>query len=186
MKYLLSILTFLTISCNAQIVSLETIAQCRATSNCPNYNYIKDINNSLSKYIGTWIGNYNGKTYELQFKKILDEDFGVKSDMLKGRMRIKDSNGNIVYDTFNESDDAKTKFSGFGFQPNLKYYMMHFVGNSPFACGEMGYVYLGIKPETPNVMTIRMIQDADIVWGECPSNYQPTIPYNISISLIRQ
>ena len=106
--------------------------------------------------------------------------------MLKGRMRIKDSNGNIVYDTFNESDDAKTKFSGFGFQPNLKYYMMHFVGNSPFACGEMGYVYLGIKPETPNVMTIRMIQDADIVWGECPSNYQPTIPYNISISLIRQ
>ncbi|MPS75208.1 MAG: hypothetical protein E2590_18985 [Chryseobacterium sp.] len=186
MKYLLSILTFLTISCNAQTVSLESFAQCSATSNCPDYNYIKDINNSLNKYVGTWKGIYNGKTYELQFKKILYEDFGIKSDLLKGRMRIKDSNGNITYDTFNESDDAKTKFSGFGFQSNLKYYMMHFVGNSSFACAEQGHVYLRINPETPNIMSIIMHQDADIVWGECPSNYQPTIPYNTSISLTKQ
>ena len=186
MKQIFLILTFLTISCKAQTVSLESFAQCSATSNCSNYNYIKDINNSLYKYTGIWKGNHNGKTYELQFKKVLYEDFGIKSDMLKGRMRIKDSNGNITYDTFNESDDTKTKFSGFGFQSNLKYYMMHFVGNSPFACGEMGYVYLGIKPETPNIMTIRMVQDADIVWGDCPSSYQSTIPYEKTISLTRQ
>lgn len=183
---LVIILALLSISCNAQIISLESFAQCSATSNCPNFNYIKDTNNSLDKNVGTWKGTYNGKTYELQFKKVLYEDFGIKSDILKGRMRIKDSNGNIIYDTFNEPDDTKTKFSGFGFQPNLKYYMMHFVGNSPFACGEMGYVYLGIKPETPNIMTIKMIQDADIVWGECPSSYQPTIPYTEFVSLTRQ
>lgn len=53
MKYLLFILTTFFISCNAQTVSLETEAQCYENSNCPDYNYAKDINNSLQKYLGT-------------------------------------------------------------------------------------------------------------------------------------
>ena len=186
MKYLLSILTFLTISCHAQTVTLETAAQCRGTGNCPNFTFIKDINNSLNKYVGTWKGIYNGKTYEFNFIKKLNVGELIKKDRLIGRMRIKDSNGNIIYNTFNETDDEKTNLMGDNFQSDLKAYIIYFVGNSPFACGEEGDVYLRIKPETPNVMTIKMLQDADIVWGECPSNYQPTIPYNTSISLTRQ
>lgn len=132
-------------------------------------------------------GEYNGKKYELTFKKRLYEDFGLKSDELVGRLRIQDvMSGATLYNTFNEPDDTKTKFSGFNFQPDLKAYMMHFVGNSPFACGEEGYVYLRIKPETPNTMSITMLQDADIVWGDCPANYQPTIPYKTPIFLTRQ
>ncbi|RXM60928.1 hypothetical protein [Chryseobacterium sp. CH1] len=131
-------------------------------------------------------GTYNGKTYEIQLKKGIYEDIGIRRDKLIGRMKVIDSNGNIVYNSFNEINDATIKFNGVGFQKDLKAYMMYFIGNSEFACGEEGIVYLRIKPETPNKMSILMLQDADITWGECPTTYQPTIPYKKSISLIRQ
>jgi hypothetical protein len=186
MKYLFFALTLFTASCSAQTVSLETAAQCRATSNCPNFTYIKDSSNSLDKYAGTWKGNYNGKIYEFNFIKKLNLGEDIKKDKLIGRMKVTDSNGNIIYNTFNETDDTKTKFRGDNFQPDLKAYMMNFIGNSEFACGEQGIVYLRIKPETPNKMSVLMLQDADITWGECPPNYQPTIPYKKSISLVKQ
>lgn len=186
MKYLLSILTFFTVSCNAQFVSLETAAQCLKNPNCPQYNYATDLNNSLNKFAGIWKGNYNGKTYEIKLTKGLYTEVGIKRDILVGRMQVKDSNGSLLYNTLTETDDSKTKFSGLNFQPDLKAYRMYFVGDSPFACGEQGHVYLRIKPETPNIMTIRMIQDADIVWGECPSSYEPTIPYGAPISFTKQ
>lgn len=37
-----------TLSCKAQVVSLERRAECDTDpDNCPTYNYVKDINNSL-------------------------------------------------------------------------------------------------------------------------------------------
>jgi hypothetical protein len=186
MKYLISALIFFTISCHAQIISLEEAAQCLTNPNCPNYNYAKDINNSLNKYVGTWKGAYNGKTYEIQLKKTIYEEIGIKRDELTARMRVSNSNGDIIYNTFNEVDNTKTKFSGLNFQPDLKAYRMNFIGNSDFACGEEGIVYLRIKPETPNKMSILMLQNADITWGDCPSSYQPIIPYKKSISLTKQ
>ncbi|ROH89914.1 hypothetical protein EGI15_14585 [Chryseobacterium cucumeris] len=186
MKYLISALIFLTISCHAQIISLEDAAQCLTNPNCPNYNYEKDINNSLNKYVSNWKGTYNGKTYEIQLKKGIYEDIGIKRDKLIGRMKVTDSNGNIVYNSFNQTDDSTIKFNGLRFQKDLKAYMMHFIGNSDFACGEEGIVYLRIKPETPNKISILMLQNADITWGDCPPNYQPIIPYKKSISLTKQ
>lgn len=186
MKYLFLTLILFTISCNAQVVSLEEAAQCPVNPNCPQYNYAKDINNSLNKYVSMWKGIYNGKIYELQFKKGIYEDMGIRRDKLIGRMKVTDVNGNVIYNTFTETDDIKTNFDGLNFQPNLKAYRMSFVGNSEFACGEEGTVYLRIKPETPNKMSILMLQDTDITWGQCPPSYQPTIPYKTSISLIRQ
>lgn len=72
------------ISCNTQIISLETIAQCNTNNPCPDLNYTKDLNNSLDKYVETWKGTYNGKVYELRFNKNLYQDFtGYKKDRIK-------------------------------------------------------------------------------------------------------
>lgn len=100
--------------------------------------------------------------------KGLYSEMGIKRDMLIGRLQVKDSSGNILYNTFTETDDSKIKFSGLNYQSDLKAYRMHFVGSSPFACGEQGKVYLRIKPETPNTMSITMHQDAEVVWGRMP------------------
>jgi len=174
MKYIFFILT--TVSSKAQTVSLETAAQCRATSNCPDFKFIEDSNNSLDKYIGTWKGNYNGKVYELQFKKRIYEDTFIKKDRLIGRIRIKDSSSNIIYDTFNETDDMKTRFKGDNFQPDLKAYMVYFVGDTPKGCINYGTVYLKIKQETPNQMSIFYWSEDDIVEGTCPASFTKTFP----------
>lgn len=91
MKNIIILFTaLLTISCKSQTISLEQAAQCRDTPNCSmNYDYAKDLNNTLNKYIGTWKGTYNGRVYEMKFNKSLYEDFiGTKSDEIKGRLRI--------------------------------------------------------------------------------------------------
>ena len=56
-------------SCKAQIVSLDVMSQCNGT-NCPDYTYVKDTNNRLNKFVGTWKGTYtDGRTYEFHFVK---------------------------------------------------------------------------------------------------------------------
>lgn len=186
---ILIIFLFPMISCKSQIISLEqAVIYEQQTGSIPqSTTYIKDVNNSLNKYIGIWKGDLNGKTYEFNFiKKENVGGFDVNWDFLVGRLKVSDSNGNITYDTSNEQDDLKTKFKGINFQSDLKAYKMYFVGNS-VGCAEYGYVYLRIQPSTPLQMTILMLSDNDIVEeGKCPINFQPTIPYEQLIHLIKQ
>ncbi|ROI00221.1 DUF6705 family protein [Chryseobacterium daecheongense] len=185
---LILVLSTFAISCQSQIVSLETEAQCVLISNCPEYTYAKDINNSLDKYVGTWKGTYDGKTYELNFKKGLYDDSGMKRDKLVGRARITIP-GNFpltIFDNFNELDDKKTSFSGLGFQPDLKAYMAYFVGPYQKGCINSGTVYVRVKPATPNQMTISYLSDMDIVVGECPNTFTQTFPEKKTITLIKQ
>nr|WP_314496821.1 DUF6705 family protein [uncultured Chryseobacterium sp.] len=193
MKNIILILSFLVFtintSCKAQTVSLETMSQCsQHPETCPNATYLKDINNSLNKFVGTWSGSYNGKSYEFKFIKQLN--FGMENnfkwDRLVGRLRVKDTHGSIIYDTFNETDDSKTNLEGDNFQSNLKAYIMNFSGNNT-DCNEFGNVYLFIKPDIPNIMTVSLLPGNDIgIEGKCPSNFQPTIPYRKTITLIKQ
>ncbi|MXS69907.1 hypothetical protein GSF70_01595 [Flavobacteriaceae bacterium W22] len=189
MKHLLLILIIFSISCNAQTISLEqAVTYEQQTGTIPqSTTYIKDINNSLNKYIGTWKGYLNGNTYEFSFiKKENVGGYDVNWDLLVGRLKVLDSSGNVIYNTFNEQDDLKTKFKGDNFQSDLKAYKMYFVGNS-VGCAEYGDVYLRIQPSTPSQMTIIMLPDNDIVVeGVCPTNFQPTIPYKQLIHLTKQ
>lgn len=191
MKYLIiTIILLFSISCKAQIVSLETAAQCyNDPDNCPEYNYEKDINDTLDKYIGTWKGVYDGKTYEIQFKKSLYQDLtlsDLKRDRIKGRLRIKDVNGNVIYNTINEPDDEKTHFNGLGLSSNLHHYMMFFSGPLTSGCINYGTVYLTIKPATPNILNIFFTGEYDIVEGECPITFKTTIPEKQNIYLTKQ
>ena len=183
------ILALLALSCKSQTVSLEEAAQCRDNPNCPvNYNYVKDINNILNKYIGTWKGTYNGKVYEMKFNKSLYDDMGMKEDILKGRLRIT-TTGNtpvIIFDNFNELDDQKTHFSGLGLTTDLQGYRMIFAGPVPRGCINHGTVSLRINPSTPNQMTIKYWSNNDIVVGECPSTFSQTFPEQQEIFLTRQ
>lgn len=183
-------LALLALSCKSQTVSLEEAAQCRENPNCPaNYNYVKDINNTLNKYVGTWKGTYNGRVYEIKFNKNLYEDFiGVKRDEIVGRLRIT-TIGNLsmtIFDNFNEPDDAKTRFSGLGLTGNLQSYEMHFSGPFTSGCINRGSIFLKINPSTPNQMRILYWSDTDIVVGECPSTFSQTFPEKQEIFLTRQ
>lgn len=183
-------LALLAISCKSQIVSLEQAAQCRDNPNCSmNYNYAKDLNNTLDKYVGVWKGIHNGTTYEMKFNIILYEDFiGIKSDEIKGRLRITVS-GNVpltLFDNFNEPDDAKTHFSGLGLTTDLQGYRMIFAGPVPKGCINHGTASLRVNPSNPNQMTIKYWSYNDIVVGDCPGNFSQTFPEQQEIILTKQ
>lgn len=188
MQKILIIITIisLNISCLAQTVSLEVMAQCsNEPSTCPTTNYIKDTNSLLNKYIGTWKGSRDGKNYEFNFIK--RENFGLgenlKRDRLIARVKITNSNGVIEYDNFTKQDN-ETEFFGDNFQKDLKVYLMRFIG-SKIDCIDYGYTYIWIKPETPNQMGINFHPDNDITTQNC-SNFQTTLPDNQIIHLTRQ
>ncbi|WP_123868126.1 DUF6705 family protein [Chryseobacterium lactis] len=185
MKNILSIICFaIFTSCIGQTVSLETMAQCQP-GNCPVATYVKDVNNLLNKYVGTWKGSLEGKNYEFNFIK--KENFGfedsLKKDRLIGRLKITNSNGIVEYDSFNKQDN-ETDFFGHNFQPNLKAYMVRFAGGK-LGCIDYGYVYLIIKPETPNNMGVLFLPDNDIATQDC-SNFKTTIPTEKRINVVKQ
>src|SRR5690606_39422996 len=116
MKNFLIIFVLFTISCKSQTISLETAAQCmqqNPTFTCPPFNYVKDVNNVLNKYVGDWKGTFNGLTYEIRFIKKEYQGEDIKDDRLIGRIRITTApSGGFAYltifDNFGETDDAKT------------------------------------------------------------------------------
>ncbi|MGI9580708.1 DUF6705 family protein [Chryseobacterium sp. RRHN12] len=183
MKNILSIICLAAFtSCIGQTVSLETMAQCIPSQTCPNASYVKDINNSLNKYVGTWKGNRDGKNYEFNFIKKENVGENQKWDMLIGRVKITNANGIVEYDNFN-TPDTEIKFTGFNFQKDLKAYLMNFSGNKS-GCIDYGFLYLRIKSE-PNKMTVLFLPDYDIVTQDC-SNFTTTMPAEKVISLTRQ
>lgn len=186
MKNILSIICLAVFKgCIGQTVSLETMAQCIPSQTCPNASYVKDINNSLNKYVGTWKGYRDGKNYEFNFIKKENVGENQKWDMLVGRVKITNANGVVEYDNFYKTDsELEIKFGGFNFQKDLKAYMMNFSGGK-LGCIDYGYSYLRIKPETPNNMSILFLPDNDITTQDC-SNFKTTIPTKKLINLTRQ
>lgn len=187
MKNILSIICFtLFTSCVAQTVSLETMSQCNVQAQeCPVAMYVKDINNSLNKYIGTWTGSLEGKNYEFNFVKKENIGESQKWDMLVGMLKITNANGVVEFDNSgNTGSEVEKGFWGFNFQKDLKAYMMKFFGNK-LGCIDYGFSYLRIKPETPNNMSILFLPDNDIATQDC-SNFKTTIPTKKLINLTRQ
>nr|WP_260394420.1 hypothetical protein [Elizabethkingia anophelis] len=147
--------------------------------------YVKDTNNKLAPFVGTWKGTDNrGRSYEIRLIK--KENYGksdIKWDKLIGRVQIKDASNNILYSSFNKNDD-NTFFNGGLFQHNT--YVMYFVGNA--ACNDFGDVFIEIPKSTPNKMTLFYAPDSDILNpAKCPnvSTYKLLLPTD-KITLDRQ
>ena len=173
---ILVIILFITgVSCKAQTtISLEQAYQySKSDDGIPEtVTYIKDINNRLDQFVGTWKGSYNGKNYEFKFiKKLNYTKYTVKWDKLIGRILIKDSNGNIIYNTMNESDD-NTMF--WGYQLQTRAYVMSFVYNS--YCNDSGDIFIEVRKNNSNEMTLYFYKDGGLYNpAKCP-NYDTYVP----------
>lgn len=187
MKTTIKLFIFTTIcsfySCSAQtIATLQQMEECRKRPNkneedCPgmeNIKFVKDIGNRLDKFVGTWTGNDNGKSYELKLEKKVDfGEYDVKWDQLIGKIRIKDNQGNILYDTFSDPEIDANPF-GVNFQGST--YEMHFGGN--FDCGETGNVFMDILPNPSDGSKLRFFYTSNAEGHDpvkCP-NYSSFVP----------
>jgi len=98
-KILLLFIVIFAISCKAQdVYPLKTLY-----TELPNYVYLKDTNNELSAFTGTYTANYEGKSISLFItkhnKKLLDRINLFYKDILNVNYMIKDSNGNVLIDS---------------------------------------------------------------------------------------
>lgn len=98
---------FVMISCKSQS-SIYTLGE--SPTNLPNNAYIKDTNNILNKFSGTWKYENNGKTFTITLQKYKADLNGYYKDMLKGYYIY--TNGSLtIVDTSNYPIN-KSKISG--------------------------------------------------------------------------
>lgn len=185
------------VSCKAQVIgTLEQFEECRNRPNrdqegCPdleNITYVKDTNNRLNQFVGTWKGNFGGKQYEIKLEKKVnykdEPNDDLSWDRIIGRILIKDNSGNIIYSSMNKADN-ETFFFGFNFQKRV--YVMHFIGN--YDCLESGNVFLETRLNNSNELTLFYSQDKDGLLNpaKCPnfSSFVPLLPTQ-KMNLIKQ
>lgn len=86
------------INAQAQILPLDTKGERIEGA------YYKDMNNDLTPYIGTWVGEVKGGTFKITFEKVKEYHEFDKywRDRLQGRYELRDKNGKILYSTYHQ------------------------------------------------------------------------------------
>ena len=92
----------LSFSLKAQILPLNTYY-----TEIKSGSYLKDLDNILPRYIGTWRANYNGTSIYLTIDNVTKHpskfgNIGFYNDVLFVRYVIKNSNGVIIQSTLNK------------------------------------------------------------------------------------
>lgn len=190
MKPILTSLTILmfALSCQAQrIISLEeAYTYSRSADGIPeDVSYVKDTNNRLDQFVGTWKGSANGKYYTIQFVKLINYgEYSIKWDEILGNILITDTGGNVLHNSFGQSYDAVGNLTGLNFQRNT--YMMYFAANG--ACNDSGNVFVEVKKLNPNEMTLYFMRDTEFIDPiKCPNytTYVPLLPKD-KMTLVKQ
>lgn len=164
---ILIIIALISINCKSQIIAVE---------NFESYNqeledgaHIKDINNVLNKYEGTWEGTYDDKNFEFVVQKVTQNniDLNYKHDLLVMRYKITDSNGNIIESNLTPNIDVP-EIEGKYLSNTGTYYVMSYDGRD-FVCGQSGDIFI----ETINnntQMKLYLVPRSDLMsTKDCPN-----------------
>jgi len=178
------------ISCKAQtIVPVEKSLDYRIAGNgIPEGTYLKDVNNLLSKYVGTWKGTYAGKNYTFFITKYTSKFDKVTNDVLLIRYLITSSNGTILEDTRSASNSDANVIEGNYFSKDLASYALNYFGKNS-QCGNKGIVFIRIKNSTNTLMSVAFEPDQFLMSEDfCPGlKYaELTFPKNDVIRLTKQ
>ncbi|WP_397302212.1 hypothetical protein [Nonlabens ulvanivorans] len=191
-RYYLTFLMIITVqlsSCQV-IMDLETYAiyaDDQEISIPDDVTYIKDVNNSLAPYIGTFIGTYNGNTITFTITKLTETDW-ITRDILNIKYKIEDANGNILVQTFNFPDNSHD-ISGRRFKTQGDYLASYhgFDATGFDECGQSGTFSLSINRLSPNQLDLYLANSMEILLqDDCPNGATPHVfPVNVVFSLTR-
>ncbi|TCN52540.1 hypothetical protein D0809_00380 [Flavobacterium circumlabens] len=188
--FILGIILLFTMSCKAQtIVPVEKfIDYKRAGDGVPDNTYLKDVNNLLNKYVGTWKGNYQGKNYTLYITKITNTIDKVTFDELRIHYLITSSNNSTLEDTRNVPDNNTYVIKGNYFSKDLAVYALNFTGKNSL-CGNAGTVFIRTKNAANTIISLGFEPNKIMISEEtCPGFKlaELTFPRNNSIMLTKQ
>lgn len=181
-KILLFVLFAGLISCKAQTYPLRTFSQ------IPENAYLKDTNNELNLYQGTWKGNWNNKTLYITFKKITNKynsNLKYYKDFLIGRFKVVDNNGKILFDNTTILDD-KAKITGGKFRKIDDKYSFSYIDND--LCGITGYITINFTETSKTKLQWNYSKDNDFInkdcfyWGKPAAERPDPLPFNIILT----
>ena len=167
---ILGCMVLFALSCKAQtIVAVEkAIDYRRAGNGIPDNTYLKDVNNLLAKYVGTWKGTLGGKNYTFYVTKYTSKFDKVTSDELVTRYLITTSNGSIVEDTRNLPYTSPYVIKGDYFGKDLATYASNYFGKNS-QCGNKGTVFFRMKNTVNTQMSLTFVPDNIIISEDvCP------------------
>lgn len=155
----------------------QQIYPLRTYSDVPVNAYIKDIDNELVPYEGTWKGTWGGKTVFLYLKRVKNyythlENKPYYNDILIGKFKVQDSNGNILFDNTNLTDD-NAKIFGSGFKKVDDKYSLIF--SDPDLCHTSGIININFTDPTKTKLNWKYFYRNEIVTVDCPY-YNTEIP----------
>lgn len=175
--------------CKAQVVmSIEEYEKCSSTTCGQTTDYVKDINGTFNKYLGTWKGTYDNKMYEIIVTKVTrTHDMHIrifKFDALLIRYKITDSNGAVLVDTRSFADDNPYVIKGLVFT-NQGSYKLSFTGTDNNLKND-GNILISINN---GKMSFLFYPEPIVITGN-EKNYFPNKPYTFprekAISLTKQ
>ncbi|CEJ69198.1 hypothetical protein BN1195_01495 [Chryseobacterium oranimense G311] len=158
---LLIILTITAISCKAQTYPLRTF------TDLPENSYLKDTNNELQYYEGTWKGTWNNKIIYVNFKKVINvyrSSFKQYRDFLIARFKVTDINGNILFDNTNLADD-QVKIEGGKFRKSDDKYTFVYV--DPDLCMRTGQIFINFTDATKTKLQWKYFQSENWIGADC-------------------
>jgi hypothetical protein len=185
---LISILMFTSISCKSQIIAVENFNTYKKNGNeITEGTYIKDVNNILNKFIGTWSGNHNNINYEFKIIKNT-KNFktrpSIKKDELILRYKITNTNGNVIENTLSLPNDSPFVMKS-GYVAKTGSYVFSYIGKD-VACGQNGWVFMGILNNSNNKKAKLFLQVEGENYPECTTGAAEQILPMEQMELVKQ
>ncbi|MFM9826128.1 hypothetical protein [Flavobacterium sp.] len=133
----------------------------------PKNSYLKDVNKVLEKFVGTWKGNLDNKTYTFFINNEIDEFRGYKKDRLLMRYEIAYNfpPHTTIIDTRGLPDDHRKVIHGFLYYSARDSYSFDYDNNT--RCGQSGIVYINKGPD-PDKIYLKLAIVGDMTQGKIP------------------
>lgn len=150
------------LSCKAQTYPLRTYTQLSEGS------YLRDTNNELPEYEGTWKAVWDGKIIYLKIKKInynYNETLKFYADILIIKFKVTDTNGNILFDNTNLDDDL-AKIKGGKFKKSNQKYSLSYVDND--ICGLNGFIEIDFTDASKTKLNWKFNEGSNLITKDCP------------------
>lgn len=150
--------------------------------------YLRDTNNELSAYEGTWKGSWNNKTIFITFKKITnqyDDTLKYNKDFLIAKYKTVDITGNILFDN-TSLPDHQAKIKGSKFRKGDDKYGLIYIDAD--LCYTSGSIRINFTDSTKTQLAWSYGTDENWIDTDCffyslPENQRPEpLPKNIILT----
>lgn len=163
------IIAYTSVSFSQQIVPVENFYGLQTNGTLPNGTFsIKDVNNVLLRFTGTWKGEYGSKKYEIRIERVTKPFFGALADVLVMRYKITNSAGSLLEETLSVLNNDDVNISGDYLQNRT--YVFTYQGPD-WECGQSGDIYIAAGYDNnPNKMGLFLSpQQILLDTTECPN-----------------